>query len=111
MLIIRTRERRFSKHTKRHKASSLLSYQHRHGRVDQIYHRDHQPITSQHTDALSTGQQTVSSKRALPYMVKESYVAWFDGSCEPINPGGTGRYGVVIKDNAGRVLLKECNGS
>lgn len=25
------------------------------------------------------------------------YTAYFDGSCEPINPGGNGRYGFLIK--------------
>ena len=35
------------------------------------------------------------------------YLAWFDGACEPVNPGGTASFGVVIKDNAGTVLVKE----
>jgi len=35
------------------------------------------------------------------------YLAWFDGACEPINPGGTATFGVVVKDNDGTVLLKE----
>jgi ribonuclease HI len=35
------------------------------------------------------------------------YVAWFDGACEPVNPGGTASFGVVIKDEYGSVLLKE----
>ena len=34
-------------------------------------------------------------------------LAWFDGACEPVNPGGTATLGVVIKDNDGTVLLKE----
>ena len=25
--------------------------------------------------------------------------AWFDGSCSPTNPGGTARYGIVVKRN------------
>ena len=35
------------------------------------------------------------------------YLAWFDGACEPVNPRGTASFGVVIKDNAGTVLVKE----
>jgi ribonuclease HI len=35
------------------------------------------------------------------------YLAWFDGACEPVNPGGTAGFGVVVKDDDGTVLLKE----
>ncbi|MGD0012733.1 MAG: hypothetical protein ABSE93_29850 [Terriglobia bacterium] len=35
------------------------------------------------------------------------YLAWFDGACEPVNPGGTASFGVVIKDKDGTVLRKE----
>jgi ribonuclease HI len=35
------------------------------------------------------------------------YLAWFDGACEPVNPGGTASFGVVVKDDDGTVLLKE----
>ena len=35
------------------------------------------------------------------------YLAWFDGACEPANPGGTATFGVVVKDDDGTVLLKE----
>jgi ribonuclease HI len=35
------------------------------------------------------------------------YLAWFDGACEPVNRGGTASCGVVIKDKAGTVLVKE----
>ena len=35
------------------------------------------------------------------------YLAWFDGACEPVNPGGTASFGVVVKDDEGTVLLKE----
>jgi ribonuclease HI len=35
------------------------------------------------------------------------YLAWFDGACEPVNRGGTASFGVVIKDKAGTVLVKE----
>ena len=26
------------------------------------------------------------------------YLAWFDGACEPVNPGGTASFGVVVKE-------------
>ncbi len=35
------------------------------------------------------------------------YLAWFDGACEPVNPGGTASLGVVIKGEDGTVLLKD----
>ena len=35
------------------------------------------------------------------------YLAWFDGACGPINPGGTATFGVVVRDGSGTVLLKE----
>jgi ribonuclease HI len=35
------------------------------------------------------------------------YLAWFDGGCGPVNPGGTAVSGAIIKYNDGTVLLKE----
>jgi ribonuclease HI len=35
------------------------------------------------------------------------YIAWFDGACEPVNPGGTASFGVVIKGQDGTVLLRD----
>jgi ribonuclease H / adenosylcobalamin/alpha-ribazole phosphatase len=35
------------------------------------------------------------------------YLAWFDGSCGPTNPGGTAGSGAIVKDIDGSVLLKE----
>ena len=35
------------------------------------------------------------------------YVAWFDGACEPFNPGGTATSGALVKDKEGTVLLEE----
>lgn len=35
------------------------------------------------------------------------YLSWFDGACGPVNPGGTGTFGVMIKDQDGTLLLKE----
>jgi ribonuclease HI len=35
-----------------------------------------------------------------------TYIAYFDGLCEPINPGGVATYGIVIKQG-GRTLFEE----
>ncbi len=35
------------------------------------------------------------------------YLAWFDGSCGPVNPGGTAASGAIVKNKGGNVLLKE----
>jgi probable phosphoglycerate mutase len=35
------------------------------------------------------------------------YLAWFDGSCGPVNPGGTAASGALVKDIDGYVLLEE----
>jgi ribonuclease HI len=32
-----------------------------------------------------------------------SYIAYFDGACEPINPGGTATYGAIILKNSRRI--------
>src|ERR1035437_7339709 len=39
--------------------------------------------------------------------VMNDYVAWFDGACEPVNPGGTATSGAIVKDEEGTVLLAE----
>jgi ribonuclease HI len=43
----------------------------------------------------------------VPARAGESYLAWFDGACEPLNPGGTASFGVIVKDDDGTVLLRE----
>jgi len=35
------------------------------------------------------------------------YLAWFDGACEPVNPGGAATSGVIVKGKEGTVLLEE----
>jgi len=35
------------------------------------------------------------------------YLAWFDGACEPFNPGGTATCGAIVKSEEGTVLLEE----
>jgi len=40
-------------------------------------------------------------------LAKDRLKIWIDGACEPINPGGTASYGVVVK-HRGKVLFSEC---
>jgi ribonuclease HI len=42
-----------------------------------------------------------------PAQAKDTYLAWFDGACKPVNPGGTASFGVVIKSGDGPVLLRD----
>lgn len=39
--------------------------------------------------------------------ISNEYLAWFDGACEPVNPGGTASFGVVVRDGDSTILLKE----
>jgi len=39
--------------------------------------------------------------------ISNDYLAWFDGACQPVNPGGSATFGVVVRDGNGTVLLKE----
>jgi len=39
-------------------------------------------------------------------MTRETIQVAFDGACEPVNPGGYGSYGVVVKQD-GQTLLRE----
>ena len=34
-------------------------------------------------------------------------LAWFDGACGPVNPGGTATYGIMIKDQDGTTIVWE----
>ncbi len=36
-----------------------------------------------------------------------SYVCWFDGACEPVNPGGTASWGAIIEDEYNTIPLEE----
>lgn len=35
------------------------------------------------------------------------YLVWFDGSCEPMNPGGTARWGIIIRDANDNIVCKK----
>jgi ribonuclease HI len=40
---------------------------------------------------------TAASSRTLSSSAKEEYTVYFDGLCEPKNPGGVATYGLVVK--------------
>jgi hypothetical protein len=33
------------------------------------------------------------------------YKAWFDGACEPVNPGGTATSGAIVKGSLWKMLV------
>ncbi len=37
-------------------------------------------------------------------------IAFFDGACEPVNPGGTASYGVVVKSNGVTIFTDSAPG-
>jgi ribonuclease HI len=39
--------------------------------------------------------------------MSNEYLAWFDGACGPVNPGGIASFGVLVKNDDGTVLLRE----
>jgi ribonuclease HI len=122
MLIIRRPKRRRFRHKARHKSRNVPPCKHWHDEAAQLYHeqlvKDQQlkagvvpkesscriPTVSQPTEPLPPNHENVL---ADPAQVKGGYVAWFDGACEPFNPGGTASFGAIIKDEAGTILLKE----
>jgi len=56
-------------------------------------------VTEQSRGSISQEEEAQSEEHGI--------LAWFDGACEPINPGGTASFGVIVKDKGGTVLLKE----
>jgi len=38
-------------------------------------------------------------------------IAFIDGACEPVNPGGTASYGVVVKSNGVTIFTDSAPGS
>jgi ribonuclease HI len=62
------------------------------------------PTVSPTTESSTSSRESVL---AAPAQVKESYVAWFDGACEPLNPGGTASFGVIVKGENATVLLRD----
>jgi ribonuclease HI len=47
--------------------------------------------------------ETEDDRTTLPGTV----TVWFDGACEPRNPGGHGTYGIVIEDGDGTILTTD----
>src|SRR5262249_35052463 len=65
--------------------------------------RDNAPMPTSHKKPVrpplqKKGKQKKSTKHAkpLPAIPHPTYVAYFDGACGPVNPGGTVAYGAVI---------------
>ena len=120
MLIIRRTKRRRLRHKARHKGRNVSACKHWHGEAAQLYHEqlmkaqplkaDPQgsvrdiPTASQNAEPLSPSQGKVM---AAPAPAEESYLAWFDGACKPVNPGGTASFGVVIEGEDATVLLRD----
>ena len=71
----------------------------RHGRTRDCGEHSEQP------DQIPEHSQSVITPQAQSE--EPEFLAWFDGACEPVNPGGTASFGVVIKDKDGIVLLRE----
>lgn len=46
------------------------------------------------------------NKAQITLDLLEAYIAYFDGLCEPVNPGGVATYGVVIK-RAGSTVFED----
>jgi ribonuclease HI len=71
----------------------------RHGRTRDCGQHGDQP---RHVVKHSQGNISQEAQSEEP-----AILAWFDGACEPVNPGGTASFGVVIKAEDGTVLLRD----
>jgi ribonuclease HI len=71
----------------------------RHGRVRNCCQHGDEP---RHVAEQSQGNISQEAQSEEP-----GILAWFDGACEPVNPGGTASFGVVIKAEDGTVLLRD----
>jgi ribonuclease HI len=68
----------------------------RHGRTRDCGEHSEQPGRVPEHSQRNITQQAQSEEQGI--------LAWFDGACEPINPGGTASFGVVIKGEDGTVI-------
>jgi ribonuclease HI len=73
----------------------------RHGRTRDCGEHGKQPL-----DVAQQSQRNISQEEE-EHSEEPGILAWFDGACEPLNPGGTASFGVMVKDDDGTVLLKE----
>jgi ribonuclease HI len=71
----------------------------RHGRVRNCGGHDERP---RHVAEQSQGNISQEAQSEEP-----AILAWFDGACEPLNPGGTASFGVIVQGENGTVLLRE----
>jgi ribonuclease HI len=61
----------------------------------------------EHGEHVAEQSQGSISQEEEAQSEEHGILAWFDGACEPVNPGGTASFGVIVKDDDGTVLLKE----
>jgi ribonuclease HI len=71
---------------------------------DQQLKRGLMPTVRRTTEPLPPSQL---KDRPAQAQVRESYLAWFDGACEPVNPGGTASFGVIIKGEDDNLISKD----
>jgi len=60
----------------------------------------------EHGEHVAEQSQRNISQEEEEHSEEPGILAWFDGACEPVNPGGTASFGVVIKGVDGTVLLR-----
>ncbi len=103
------------RHKARHKSSNVPACKHRHENHEHLV-KDQPLKTRVSPEASPCDIQTASQNNeepcpsqvmAAPAQAKQSYLAWFDGACEPVNPGGTASFGVIIKNEDGTVISEE----
>jgi ribonuclease HI len=61
----------------------------------------------EHGERVAEQSQRNISQEEEEQSGEEGILAWFDGACEPVNPGGTASFGVIVKVEDGTVLLRE----
>jgi ribonuclease HI len=71
----------------------------RHGRTRNCGEHGKQPQDVAEQSQRNISQQAQSGEQGI--------LAWFDGACEPLNPGGTASFGVIVKGEDGTVLLRD----
>ena len=61
----------------------------------------------EHGEHVAEQSQRNISQEEEEHSEEPGILAWFDGACEPLNPGGTASFGVIIKGEDGTVLLRD----
>jgi ribonuclease HI len=53
------------------------------------------------------GQKQKPQEKTFVPDGKANLYGWFDGSCEPVNPGGRGGWGIVLKNSLGETVFAD----